>query len=68
MNIFVQLLENSLQILVPIDALIVKYQSDAIPVSEVMRDFHALPAHFTRLVKDLYVSAEEGDYMIIHTT
>jgi hypothetical protein len=32
---FVNLLEKSVSILLPIDALIVKYQSDAIPVSEV---------------------------------
>ena len=63
-----QLLKKSLQILATTDTLIVKYQSDAIPVSEVMPDFHALPTHFKRLVKDRYVSAEEGYYMINLTT
>jgi hypothetical protein len=43
---FRDLLIKSLEILKPIDALIVKYQSDAVPVSDVLPDFHQLPKQF----------------------
>jgi hypothetical protein len=43
---FRDLLIKSLAILKPIDALIVKYQSDAVPVSDVVPDSHHLPKQF----------------------
>ena len=61
---FVVLLEKSLDILKPIDALIVKYQSDSAPISDVWPDFNALPAQFSKLLSDGRANADEVDYLI----
>ena len=53
---FVALLEKSLAIFMPIDALIVNYPSDSVPVSEVWPNFNALPAQFMKLHLDGHVS------------
>ncbi len=46
---FINNLKKMLAILHPMDGLIVKYQSNEVPISEVMPDFHALPNEFTKL-------------------
>ena len=61
---FIALLMKSLAILAPIDALIVKYQSDAVPVSEVWPDFDAFTDQFTKMQQDGRASSEEIDYQI----
>jgi hypothetical protein len=43
---FVNNLRKALAILALIDALIVKYQSDKVPISEVMPNFHNLPEEY----------------------
>jgi soluble cytochrome b562 len=48
---FVDNLNKSLVILRPIDRLIVKYQSDKVPISDVMPDFHHLPNEFFQAVR-----------------
>ena len=64
-NEFVSSLTKCLVILSPIDLLNVNYQSDSVPVSEVLPDFNALPAAFTSLQRDDgLISDSELSYII----
>jgi Protein of unknown function (DUF 659)/hAT family C-terminal dimerisation region len=47
---FISNLKKALRILEPIDELIVKFQSDAVPVSEVVTSFNRLPIKFAEMV------------------
>jgi Protein of unknown function (DUF 659) len=49
---FVSNLEKVIMILKPVDALVVKYQSDKVPISEVWPDFLDLPGAFDKLAEE----------------
>ena len=57
-------MKTALQILVPIGRLIVKYQSDKVPMSEVLPDFHALPKKFQKLYAANLVTEDELNYLV----
>lgn len=61
---FVKNLKTSLAILKLIDLLNVKYRSDSIPISEVMPDFHGLPARFERVYCCRIISKQKREYLI----
>jgi hypothetical protein len=56
---FVESLKKSLAILRAIDRLIVKYQSDKVPISELTPDFNGLPVEFAKLLRDNVITDEE---------
>ncbi|KAF1327905.1 putative Transposase, partial [Globisporangium splendens] len=61
---FVAMLEKALAILKPIDALIVKYESERVAVSEVLPDFEAFPEQFQQVFDDGLLSASELEYLV----
>jgi hypothetical protein len=66
-NCFVKDLKTALQILVPIDRLIVKYWSDKVPVSEVLPNILALPEEFQKLFAANLVTEDELNYLVMLT-
>jgi hypothetical protein len=61
---FVSKLEKVLAILAPIEALIVKYQSDKVPISEVMPDFQSLPEEFNKVMSSKIITVQEFEYLV----
>jgi hypothetical protein len=60
---FVVNLEKVIHILVPVDSLVVKYQSDKVPISELWPDFQSLPGKFDKLVDENILSSSEHGYI-----
>jgi hypothetical protein len=60
---FIRMINKALGILKPIDALIVKYQSDKVPVSEGFPDFYLLPERFVALRAAQVIADVELQYL-----
>jgi hypothetical protein len=60
---FLDTLKKSISILLPIDRLVVKYQSDSVPISEILVDFGDLIQDFTQLHDSEQISDTEKDYL-----
>jgi hypothetical protein len=64
-NAFVNNLRKALAILASIDALIVKYQSNKVPIFEVMPNFHNLPAKYKKVMSSNIITRQEFEYLVI---
>ncbi len=64
---FVNNLRKALTILAPIDALIIKYQFDKVPIFEVMPDFHNLPEEYKKVMSSNIITRQEFEYLVVLT-
>jgi hypothetical protein len=62
---FVNNLRKALAILAPIDVLIVKYQSNKVPISEVMPNFHNLPEEYKKVMSINIITRQEFEYLVV---
>ncbi len=62
---FVNNLCKALTIFTSIDALIVKYQSDKVPISEVMPNFHNLPEEYKKVMFNNIMTRQEFEYLVV---
>ena len=60
---FIPMLKKALKMLKLIAALIVKYQSDSVHISEVLPNFCVLPVHFKVLYTNKVITQAERDYL-----
>jgi hypothetical protein len=49
----------------PLDKLIVKYQSDKVPISDVKHDFHTLPDAFMKIFAANIINRQQLDYLVL---
>jgi hypothetical protein len=63
-NQFIVKLKEALVRLVPLDRLVVKDQSDKVPISKVMPDFHTLPKEFKMLLDSHIIIQSEFEYLV----
>jgi hypothetical protein len=64
-NAFVNNLRKALAIFAPIDVLIVKYQSNKVPISEVMPNFHNLPEEYKKVMSINIITRQEFEYLVV---
>jgi hypothetical protein len=62
---FVNNLRKALAILAPIDVLIIKYQSDKVPIFEVMPNFHNLPKEYKKVMSSNIITRQEFKYLVL---
>jgi hypothetical protein len=62
---FVNNLRKALAILAPINTLIVKYESDKVPISEVMPDFHNLSEEYKKVMSSNIITRREFEYLVV---
>ena len=60
---FLPMSNKVLEILKPIDTLIVKYQSYSVPISKVLPDFYAFTFHFKVLYTNKVITLAEREYL-----
>jgi hypothetical protein len=60
---FVDYLRKVIAILAPIDRLVVKYQKDAVPISEIIPDLAALTAQYKNLASEKTLSKAECTFV-----
>jgi hypothetical protein len=54
-----------LAILRLVDGLIIKYQSNKVPISEVMPNFHALSNEFAKLHNTNVITKQEAEHLVM---
>lgn len=64
---FIPNLRKALAILGPLDCLIVKYQSDKVPISEVIPDFKSIVIKYEKLCRSEIIDQAEYDYLVFLT-
>jgi hypothetical protein len=62
---FVNNLRKAFAILALINALIVKYQYDKVPIFEVMPDFHNLPEEYKKVISSNIITRQEFEYLVV---